>query len=453
MKFRRDSWTDVTIYLLHGVKSGRAYHLFCRKCSTLYWHSYSEKSNVKTYFYNSNDNTGYIQLTRATAFEYRYMREVCVDVGLGRSFEDVRNRYNRLYGDCQETRGEVYKTRIEEGFFVVELLKFFKKDITLPVDKVSNRLYLDTLCDEAVSEEFGSENRWKTHSCSVSGCKEGFVMCDGNEKLSRRICVAPKAAIRLSKNMPKIIDKCGNSPVFGGQHQKASKHCRAHLHLDSGEPAPKRIILTLNVPDQTVSTRIVDASEDLPSNADSTMHTACKKACNIRRFHESTAGIMAIVRPCGLVLDWREMYTCESSSQLFVQLLKLVDEDGTRVRYVGYDRACEFVPFLRNLRSKGNVGAEKLLEVNYLVDNFHIAGHTTAACDIEHPDCEFHHKLPRFQEISSVNTECAEQAFSWLKRYKNVVKYMTAARFRFFILTVINGHNAVINLRTHAVQD
>lgn len=437
---------------MDGVKIGRSYHLSCKPCGTVYWHSYSVRShrdqdNMKTFSYNPTNTTGYFQLTRATAFERRYMREVIVDIGLGRSFEEVTERFNRLYGS-KETRGDLYKTRVEDGYFVLQLMNYFKSDITVPVNKISNRVNVDMLCDEVVSEQFGCENMWKMHQCSVSGCKEGFVMCDGNEKLSRRICAAPKETLHLSRNMPKIVDKCGNSPVFGGQHQKASKHCKGHIDLDADEPAAKRIVIVLNVPDQTVSTRIVDLSKDLPSNADSTMHVACKKAANVKRFHASTAGIMAIVRPCGIVLDWREMYTCESSSQLFVQLLKLVDESGTRVRYVGYDRACEFVPFLRNLKRKGNLGAEKLLQVQYLVDNFHIAGHTTAVCNIDDPACEFHHKLPKFQEIAGANTECAEQAFSWLKKYKNIVKYMTAPRFRFFMLTVINEHNALINLRT-----
>jgi len=40
------------------------------------------------------------------------------------------------------------------------------------------------------------------------------------------------------------------------------------------------------------------------------------------------------------------MYTCESASQLFVQLLKLIDDHGDKLKNVGYDRACEFQPFV-----------------------------------------------------------------------------------------------------------
>ena len=58
------------------------------------------------------------------------------------------------------------------------------------------------------------------------------------------------------------------------------------------------------------------------------MYLTCEKAANIIHYHDRTAGIMAILRPCRIVTDWREMYISENSSQLFVQLLKVMDEEG-----------------------------------------------------------------------------------------------------------------------------
>ena len=106
-----------------------------------------------------------------------------------------------------------------------------------------------------------------------------------------------------------------------------------------------------------------------------------------------------------------------------MQLLEVMDEVGSNVKFVGCDRACKCAPFLRNVEKKGNVGAWKLLAAEYLADKFHIKGHT---------QCEFHPVLCKFSEISTVNTECSEQGFSWLKRYKNIVKYMTASCFSCF---------------------
>ena len=39
-------------------------------------------------------------------------------------------------------------------------------------------------------------------------------------------------------------------------------------------------------------------------------------------------------------------------------------------------------PFLRNLKKNSNVGAGKILEKQYLGDNFHISAHTSETCDL-----------------------------------------------------------------------
>jgi hypothetical protein len=446
MKFNKDSSSQLTVYSRDGAYPAKAYHFVCSRCKKRYWHSYAEEKRLtENITYRTYDkqclSEKYFMTTRATACENAFMREVIVDCELGRSFEDNSERFNRLYATAEE-RGRLNKTRLEDAFFLSTLIKHLKDNITVHVDSVSNRPDYDHLCDQVIENVFSSGSKWVKHKCDIPGCSEGFVMCDGNEKLSRRICAAPRHSFKLSRSMPKIISRCGNSPVFGRAHQKASKYCKSHTDLDTQQPKTKQILLTINMPDQTVSSRIVDLSDTLPSNDDTSVHVPCKKAANVHHFHDRTAGIMAIVRPCGIVIDWREMYTCESASQLFIQLLKIVDEPGSNVRYVGYDRACEFAPFLRNLRAKGNAGADKLLEeTDYLVDNFHIAGHTTNACNPDHPDCEYHHSLPKFADIANANTECAEQCFSWLKRYKNIVKYMTAPRFRFYMHVVISAHN------------
>jgi len=130
---------------------------------------------------------------------------------------------------------------------------------------------------------------------------------------------------------------------------------------------------------------------------------------------------MAIVKPCGIIIDHWEMYTCESAGQLFVQLLKLIDDHGDKLKYVGYDRACEFQPFVERLHQNRNAGAAELSKLKYLVDRFHIRGHTKEECDISQASCKYLPDLPIFTEISAANTECAEQTFSWLNKYKHIL--------------------------------
>ena len=104
--------------------------------------------------------------------------------------------------------------------------------------------------------------------------------------------------------------------------------------------------------------------------------------------------------------------------------------------------ACEFQRFLSNLSKNGNAGAKLLLErSDYLVDRFHIRGHTQPQCDISRPECSFHPDLPKFATIANANTSCAEQCFSWLKKFKNTSKYMSAYKFKFFLKVIVRSKN------------
>ena len=51
--------------------------------------------------------------------------------------------------------------------------------------------------------------------------------------------------------MPSVVTRCGNSSVLCGAY-------KIHSHMDSDEPHIIKILLTVNLPNQYVSTRIVD---------------------------------------------------------------------------------------------------------------------------------------------------------------------------------------------------
>ena len=80
---------------------------------------------------------------------------------------------------------------------------------------------------------------------------------------------------------------------------------------------------------------------DLPENDDLSLLTGCRKKKSVNRFHDRTAGVLALVRPCGVIVNTTEMYTCESPTQvyLFIVMTFTRGQDIDRLRYLGYDRA------------------------------------------------------------------------------------------------------------------
>ena len=120
--------------------------------------------------------------------------------------------------------------------------------------------------------------------------------------------------------------------------------------------------------------------------------------------------------------------------------------DIDRLRYVVYDRSYDLHPFLCNLEKNGAYLASFLLKhVKFLVDRFHVEGHTEPCCklpSIDDPEkCRYHPSNEEFAEIKDANTECAEQSFKWLNKYKNIVSNMKQHRFNFFPYTIIDLHN------------
>ena len=271
----------------------------------------------------------------------------------------------------------------------------------------------------------------------------GYCSLDGLEKVSRAICAAPRSRVTGGTTpegrLLKVVQCCPESPILGGKHKKPSKFCPVHEAETSSNVASLLPSEHRHFSKQT-------GEVELPENDDDSLLVGCKKANNVNRFYDRTAGILALVRPCGIIVNFSEMFTCESATQAYVFIFTTFGRSLTdleRLKYLGYDRTCDLHPFLKNLKRRGSLGAEILLSnVKFMVDLWHCNKHKEATCmPPDNPHCEYHPTLSKFSEVHGVNTECAEQAFKWLGKFKFVTRKMTRYRYCFFIWKVIDEHN------------
>ena len=118
-----------------------------------------------------------------------------------------------------------------------------------------------------------------------------------------------------------------------------------------------------------------------------------------------------------------------------------------RLKFVGYDRACDLHSFLSNLSKKGNLDARILLDhVKFLVDMFHVIKHKEECyMPLNNPNCRYHPHLEVFREIRGTNTECAEQSNRFLN--KHVCNGMAEFKFKAFLWFVIETRNELIEER------
>ena len=458
------------MYTTQGTIVAAAYTATCCECKTTFHHSsWIPKSDDKQEYFFDPIRSNYVQTTSHTVFERKLLDHLTFQIVFsGATFESQAQVYNAMHGALDETRltafintfGKVNNTasltwklnekRLEDGWFLYQLIMFYKNEAgTLNSADVGttlnrgNRRDIEQLCEVANLQLSIRSPKWVAHSCGIKGCREGFAVVDGNEKINRPVCAAPKSRVKIPQQHIFMTNMCTRSPVNGGKHQSPSKYCTLHSELTSEEdiesPHP------MPTPHTTDSLLQKSQVGELPDNDDPTLLAGCRKEKGVHRFYDRTAGILALVRPCGVIVNTAEMYTCESPTQvyLFIIMTFARGRDIERLRYLGYDRACDLHPFLCNLERKGAYFAKWLIgRVKFLVDSFHVARHTEPCCmPPNQPQCKYHPTLERFKEVHGVNTECAEQSFRWLNRLKLSMKQMQQHKFNFFLHVITNSRN------------
>lgn len=467
------------MYTTKGTLISAAFCGNCSVCRNTYHHSYYETCDGRQFFYSPDEQQQqYFQTTAKTVFEVELLKQLTIQMIFSAcTFESQAQVYNTLHGPSDQVclrkftanfrRSNLHDhidgldwmlnvTRLEDGWFMYQLVSSFAQLGIL--DKhdfasytAGNRRDIESFCQKAMLIISTSPPKWVQHSCNVSGCKEGMVTIDGNEKLTRSMCAAPKSKVMCPVNHVNLVQCCSHSPISGGRHQLSSRFCHEHQHLVSNDVSSvsSDVSMKVSIPKHLLTNSQLSSANlgELPDSDCESLLTGCRKGSNVNKFFDRTAGVAAVVRPCGIIVNLTEMFTCESPTQMYIFLVFSFahGRDIDRLKFVAYDRACDLHPFLCNLHKKGTYFADFLLRhVKFCVDRFHVSKHIEPCCkppSKDNPNSKYHPDLPIFQAISSANTECAEQAFKWLNRYKTILRNMKQYRFNFFLYIIINLHN------------
>lgn len=113
----------------------------------------------------------------------------------------------------------------------------------------------------------------------------------------------------LDQQKINMMQCCPRSPASGGKSKKPSKFC--HLHSFPDDESSSTATHDTNLPVPQPSHPMLDVSNvrTLPDNECTDVLVGCKKAHAVNKFYDRTAGILAMVRPCGVIVNACEMYT------------------------------------------------------------------------------------------------------------------------------------------------
>lgn len=161
---------------------------------------------------------------------------------------------------------------------------------------------------------------------------------------------------------------------------------------------------------------------------------------NHKAKNHRTAGILAIAKPCSIVVDIKELFGSESKSQVYAHLHELIQKPAMEtIDTICYDDACHLKKFALNpKRSDLTATSKKMSQMHMVCDKFHFKNHVDAWC-------KKHCNPYTCANLKNINTEVCEQLFSWLSKYASMTKHMNRWRFLFLMLYLVDNHNEEIN--------
>jgi len=180
-------------------------------------------------------------------------------------------------------------------------------------------------------------------------------------------------------------------------------------------------------------------------------------------------GILAGLRPCGVIVLLCELFTSESKSQVYAQLHEfLINHPSVSQKlgellhriyncnflpylihpeFVCYDDGCHLRRYAQNPERKNLTEAtRRLADIQIVIDKMHMAGHVDEWCKTNCDPNTFA-QLDKVREQfiegiiymlihTKVDTEVCEQCFSWLSRYSVMTRRMKRSTFMFFLLYI-----------------
>jgi hypothetical protein len=153
-----------------------------------------------------------------------------------------------------------------------------------------------------------------------------------------------------------------------------------------------------------------------------------------------TAGFMAIVSNCNVIIGWNESVRSEGMRRNTYQLLRYLHLGGILPPAAAYDSACTFVAYLRKqycVSLMPSPYVDELLKKKYCIDRFHRRNHTRPECKTT-LSCSYPDNRPFFD---NQNTQVCEQLFSHFTKLKATLRSITWPYSNIFYCIIFHLRN------------
>jgi hypothetical protein len=174
-----------------------------------------------------------------------------------------------------------------------------------------------------------------------------------------------------------------------------------------------------------------------------------KKQSAVRR---TSGGMATAVLPCGLLLDWLELWVGESLQLIYVLVARAysaMESGGCPPSVVFYDNACKLLALVRAKAHLHPPLTEALAMIRFLLDGLHRDNHTWCLQNLPEVDPEREENL-HFRE--DFNTQAAEEYNSWINERTLAAAEMTGAHYNIYWWSLFNDHNTWLEQQASAFR-
>ena len=175
----------VNLYANSGRKKASLFHKKCANCRMKFYLSYKVSADGVKAFDGQCRTDEYFLISSKTGFQTLFLK-ITSDLieTAGITFTAAAESYETTHKDHME------RQRLEEAYFLLKLIEFYSaygEDLCVDVKDETCRVDLESLCKKALALMTYEDNPFIHHTCDTAGCKEGFAMADGIEKV--RWCI------------------------------------------------------------------------------------------------------------------------------------------------------------------------------------------------------------------------------------------------------------------------
>ncbi|CAF1016734.1 unnamed protein product [Adineta ricciae] len=276
---------------------------------------------------------------------------------------------------------------------------------------------------------------WMNHRTLIGSCGIHCSKClviDGHQKSRRRICAFKDVKVQ-TEEMNDLVIGCCKTPV------RYSRYCETHNDLSSAITRNRRRSSTKRKKQIKRFFHLV--SQNSSRRADRLNATSCRtlKARSDSYVNRCTRsfGIIALVSNCRIITSFSELYRSETLREIINLFAVSIRVAGKLASTCVYDDGCHLVRYIKNHigREINKTPAMILLDSTPIsIDRSHFRNHVGTFCRTTmNPD-----KNPLLKDV---NTEAAEQTFSWLKHYAPIISNMNHLRAPLFMLILFHLKN------------